>query len=232
MPITTLNKVIAIFLTGGLALSALLILWWPEIFNWLGGQPDEGHERVFGIASLVAIIIASVLGMAIDGASELLIRRHLRSATRTVPTHWLFRVLRKNALLELLWMTRSWSVQAAQGHWIAKHITPDPQGKGREEFQLAAEIFHKNSSAHEYDMTISHYGTFYLASNYALVLILALPLPLYLYGQARLGTEWLAWTMLLAVLAYCSMAVAADRYVYTYLSAFRFSTLWLTENAR
>jgi hypothetical protein len=228
MPFSNLNKAVSLFLIGGAATVWVLIVWWGAVAAVL--QKIQNTPPAFlAVASALAIAIVGVMGVVIEGLTDITIRRLLKTSVKKGRGVSLLRQSRLHGSM-ISW--RTWFLEALATSPIGARERSLPKDEEARSYQMAAGIFQTHATEKEFEWVTSHYATYYLGTSSALVAILFAYLPV---QQFRVGS--LTWAELVGALAlvlvvtYASLSLAADRYMYTYMATFRFAALWLYEQS-
>jgi len=217
---TTLNKVVSLFLVGGLVVIGLMAILLQhldtiELPQGLRDLAEAGGEGFFAvIGGLLLLPIAAVAGAVCEGLTDSTIRRLVKWMTKR---RVLVKFLCQGKILE------------AHDFWKARFRDAVKKTESLREFPdhdhdhgLAVGLLYHQSSEQAITWAESHYSTYVLVSNFA---FLALVAQLYLLAAGIFG--WLQWPSIgwasLAVVAvlYSSLGLSLDRYLYSYQVALR-----------
>lgn len=226
MPLSNLNKIIAHFLVGVLVLLWVAILFWNSIYKFILSHEQIENASVAVILSLLLLAGSSVGGAIIEGVSDMTLRKLVK---RTRTHRALAKVFGQGSVQESLLIWESAFCCCAK---LDPSFTSILDAGRRTVAELASGIFYKNASKEEIEWVISHYATYYLATNYLVVYVLFGILGVRVVVA---NSGWAATLLFLGVLMsafYFTWSLAVDRYLYSYFARFRFSALWLTQHTR
>ena len=227
MPLSTINKTVALFVVGYLALAVVSVVWWQEVLSlWSAHQEFFGSAGSVGLGVL-SIALAALSGAVIDGLADVTVRRFVKWATK-----------RRRMVLffgqsELFQSVEQWK------HYFQSQIDQSNDelfrsiGKDHPLFRLhlATGLLHAHAPSHHIEWVFAHFATHYLASNLAFLVLVSTPM---LTFRAVSGTDNpIAWiipaTMAMLLAAYGLLSLSVARCLYTYQAEFRFAAIWLSE---
>jgi hypothetical protein len=226
MPISSLNKVIALLIVGSIALLWIGILFWTPLSEFALKYKDLGNAGGAVVAGLLFLAGSALVGSVIEALTDLTVRPLIKKARRQ--RSWA-RFFGQAVLHDDLAFWELFFREKAERNELFQHVvaTQEP-ALGR----LAWGILHKNSSKEHADWAATHHAMYYLAANLSVLLTLvafsAFPM------VAARGLGLLAFFLVAAVFVPCIYllwSLAIDRYLYTYLVTFRFGVLYLSEAA-
>jgi hypothetical protein len=214
MPITTLNRVIAIFIVGAVPVAWLYLRWGGLIPNF--GSVDT----VF--SAILAIPLTAFFGLVVDGAADPV--RYLIKRAVNWDRLCLWSWLHEDELAKL----RKWNgeIQALSNAGVIKIRVADKPGEADEfsAMNFAAGYFLANASKEQIAWLNSHYSTYSLATSFALLGFVISALDTWLFVDWNTGAlEFVAAT----VAAILLIGTAFDGYVYSYQLAARFTVIHL-----
>lgn len=224
---TTLNKVISLFLVGGLVLLLLSFILWnlwgpPKLSDWMVHLVKHtGTGFVAFVGSLVTVSLAAVLGIFCEALTDLTIRELLK---RGAKWKWFVSFLRRSRMLRdhNFWRDR-FRASIEEEENLRKAVAGYRERSAVVGFFYA---FDPNEFATAW--LESHYATYIFASNLA---FLSMAFQLWSIVAGFLGLyPWPAVTAsigITAIVFYASCCLAFDRYLHTYQFAFRHATLIL-----
>lgn len=156
MQVTTLNRVISLFIIGVMVMVVAAFAEWSAIEGWLRSHPlTEGWGPIVGVAAALAFGAAAVvLGLAVDAVGDTLVRNLIleRLLRRDFPT-WAPRPFRGMSF----WRLRMRGLLQDRG------VPPD------EEFSFAAAHFFRTADAKHTEWLVQHYAMYQLECDAALV---------------------------------------------------------------
>ena len=175
MPLTTLNKIVAQFLVGGVVLVLALVVHWAQFKPMLfgSGNASPGAETGFWVVAGVLIVpLAALLGGIVEGLSDVTLRRILK---KTRKWRWLAWALARQDACDGL---QRWRDQLQKSlrrsrsfHWV---VNPDLNPRKEPEWfvhSASAGTFLLSAREDEFRWLVEEYATFVLTSNLAFVLI-------------------------------------------------------------
>jgi hypothetical protein len=228
---TTLNKIVSLFLVGGLAMIGAVALFLRhvgtiELPHGLRDLAEAGGEGFLAVISgLLLLPIASVAGAVCEGLTAPTIRRLIR---------W---VAKKEYLVKFLCQGK---VLEAHNFWkdqFRKSIREVGALRDFPEFDsdhgLAVGILYHKGQEQAITWTESHYSTYVLASNFAFLALLA---QCYLVASGIFG--WMHWqgagwaSLGVVAVLYSSLSLSLDCYLFSYQFALRQVTVSLLIETR
>jgi len=228
MPVSSLNKVISLFLVGALAILVAGYLFRDQVKLV---PPDQTAGGPLG-AVVLGFLLLSASGLAgalIDGIAELVVRNLIILRTR-----------RRRAWAQFFVQARMHdSVQHWKKHFI-RLVSNKPEyaslicGQEKSPYdptsQLAATIFFSEANEEHFEWLISHYATYYMATSFVVLLLLST-----IAGVAnlpKLEVDYIAWVVLASTLScYILTSLAVNRYLYAHMTTYRFACLKLLPSA-
>jgi len=236
--VSTLNKIIALFLTGGLALFLACCFHWPQLSKLLMGQPSS-DSRIWVALGLIFIPVTAATGAVFTGLSEVSIQRIVK---RSASSRYVARLLgRRRAARNLdYWRGRLQELASTDASlsWIKN------QPKADAPWLLEASAignFHCTARPETFSWLVEDYSTFLLAANLAFVLAAGVAYLFLGSIAARLGLWWpvvipiegskvvlLLIAALGGIWSLCSLA--AGRYLYCCEVFCRQLSLWLSDS--
>lgn len=204
MQVTTLNRVISLFIIGVVVMVVLALLQWSAIHGWLMEHylPANWVPLIGVVATLALGAVAVVLGVAVDAIVDSFVR---------------------NLIIEQLIRRESfpWAPRPLRGMLFWRHRMRQALGDDiprEEEFSFGAAFFFRTTDAKHNEWLIQHYSMYQLECDAALV---------------GLGTAvWLIadhprWMVVLAVLSLVMLYHSIERVAYVYQLVFRNACLVL-----
>lgn len=237
MSLTTLNKVVALFLVGGFLLTILLAHHLQSISTALQSAQANKGSGIWVLAAFLILPVVASAGAVAEGISEASFQKLVR---RSRKSRSIARFLRHEAsrVRYVFWSDRVRYLLS---------ISPRFQLILGDAFEdrvqsTSAAIFLWSANAENFSWMVRHYATFVMASNFAAVLSIG-----YIYSLTRvlvgrfvtlkdpplLPTSPVAFalTSLLVFIATWSLcSIAASRFLYSHELFLRHSCLELTED--
>lgn len=231
MQLTTLNKVVSLFLVGGLVLLAVICLFWQELDNALpatGGLSifveRKGQALLVLAGALSLLALAAAVGAVVDTLASLALGHWLRKCTSH---RWLAVCFGQRHSFDDFdfWRKRFGSLVKTQEP--LKTFLSEVPGH---ELSLGAAIFFKSSSQGLISWAESHYAAYLYATNLAFLSFLT---PIALFASRR-NQQLSGWALgsditLSIVLGLVFSSMAIDKYLYTHEVSFRQASLVLLE---
>ena len=223
MPVPSLNKVVSLFLVGGLALACIAAVWWTKVLSFVGSAP----QGALAIASALSIPLAGAAGVVVDGLADLLFRRAITKTSSERNKRGLARLFRQDDDFESFDQWRTSFDNARRIYLARRGDCPEEMDERVTSKDTATGIFLTSASPHLFEWVISHYAMYYLATSSSVVLIAGLALPIRLVLTTPESPMRVALVVPILFSVWASLGFAVDRYLYTYEAIFRFSTQWL-----
>lgn len=212
---TTLNKVISLFLIGGLVLLVLAFVVWDvsgplrlsrEMADLM---KQAGPALLAVIGGLLVVSLATVLGVACEALTDLTVRRALKEIGRRPSVAAFFG--QGNLLAEHDYWRDAFNSTVWGNDKLRMPLA------GYKEHSLAVAVFYRSAPAQAIEWVQSHYATYILATNLA---FLSLAAEVYVVVGAFSGLyQWVTVfvvTCVLVILSYAFVSHALDRYLYSY----------------
>jgi hypothetical protein len=227
MPLSTINKTVALFVVGYLALAVVIVVWWEEVLSlWSAHQEFFGSAGSVGLGVL-SIALAALFGAVIDGLTDVTIRRFVKWAAK-----------RRGMALFFGQSEVFQSVEQWKHHFQAQIDQSNGElfrtiGKDHPLFRLhlATGLLHAHAPSHHIEWVFAHFATHYLASNLAFLVLVSTPI-LALHavsGSVNPIASVLAAVTAILLAAYGLLSLSMHRCLYTYQAEFRFAAIWLSE---
>ncbi len=225
MPFSDLNKVVSLFLVGSLVLLLLAALGFEELTSAMGKTGfDSAENKPTGFILLVGTFaffgLSALAGAMIEGLTDLTLRNWIKKSRGNSRVAYWFRqpkILKTHDF----WENEFKKVAKSSGRHTGSEFPIDERSTS-----LAVGICFATASKDLVDWMIGHYATFVLVSNFAFIMALvqlylvyslaAGEMPLILFAVAECVCFVLFYSL-------CSLAV--DRYLYSFVIAFRHATL-------
>lgn len=237
MPITTLNKVINLFLVGGVAVFFIGLLHWQQFKSLAMGGAPSGDSEFWVVAALLFFPVTALLGAVIEGISGFTVQALLKKSRTSSRVAKVFLQHRAKDCLSV-WRERLLIVAKddQKYKWL---LESDPQ---REEpwfiHSAAAGIFLQSAGPGHLEWLVQHYSTYVLASNMGLVVAATYVYIPFARIVSGLGLWWpvLAPLNLFQVLLVMSALLVSfwslcvfgvGRYLYSHEYTARHFALWL-----
>jgi hypothetical protein len=227
---TTLNKVVSLFLVGGVVLLLSGCILWN-----LNGPLTISHEVMDALRqagpAFIAVVgglalasSAALLGLVCEAITDMTTRRLIKRAAESEKIAGFF--LQK----EILVGHDRWRVifkSALEGDkQLGSFLS------GGQDHSAATGIFYMSAPDSSIAWADSHYATYVLCSNLAFVsAILAIHILVAGFGGLYSWPTVAACMLFLIPLFYAFLSLGLDRYLYTYLFTFRHSGLTLLAKA-
>jgi hypothetical protein len=227
MPLSTINKTVALFVVGYLALAVVAICWWEQLLRIWGA-----HQEFFGAAGSVglgvlSIALAALAGAVIDGLADITVRRFVKWAARR---RRMVQFFGHSGVFESVeyWKTSFQSQIDRSDEELFRTVGKDhPLYR----LQLAIGLLHAHAPGHHIEWVFAHFATHYLACNLAFLVLVATPILAFrAVPESANPVAWIIATAGAMILsAYGLLSLSIDRCLYTYQSEFRFASIWLSE---
>lgn len=222
MQISSLNKVITLLIVGGAAMLWLGVLFWKAVSEFALKYKELGNAAGAVVAGLLLVAGSALLGSIIEGLTDITTRRLVKRAHRRLGWARLFgqaELHNSVAFWEGIFIGEAKKKVAFRPVLETRETTP---------LQLAAGMFYKYATKEHVDWVVSHYSTYYLATNYLVLFIMfAISVFWWLATRESSLSLWFGTSFAFLVAGYSTWSLAVDRYLYTYLEAFRFAVLCL-----
>ncbi|HEX3532014.1 MAG TPA: hypothetical protein VH988_33565 [Thermoanaerobaculia bacterium] len=218
---TTLNKIVSLFLVGGLVIfgiGAILLHQFgvDRLTDAIEPLAGEGGKTLFVVVSGILLLpVAAFAGAVSEGLTAMIIRE---------PIRW---IVRKNWALVFLRQTHAaksysfWKERFAEVAAASETLSGFPLGVNDRGIAVGLLYDKKLDSAIQW--AESHYSMYVLASNFAFLSVIA---TVYLLLTGTWPNK--AWSILTAAgMLYALLGVSIDRYLYSYEVALRQGTLSL-----
>lgn len=227
MQVSNLNKVINFFLVGLLVISAIILLFYNQIAQYL----TLGSPNLLSNSSLILLITfflftgSIFIGLFVEGCSSILIRNPIEKFVRK---RWFVKLLWCGEASDHYKYFRDQFNEVFRTNEIYGKLA---KGSTDNDSYYAAGLLFKDGSSQSIDWGIQHYSTYVLATNYIfLFLVIGLVIMIKLFsGNFSLGEQMLGFVGYMAVI-YFLLHMAVDRYLYTYESTFREAVLLLCDS--
>ncbi|OIP35773.1 MAG: hypothetical protein COZ68_02880 [Deltaproteobacteria bacterium CG_4_8_14_3_um_filter_43_13] len=225
MPVSTLNKTIALFLVGILGVAWVVILAWKPLAAFIAAYPELSSPAGSVALGSLSLALAAFVGSIIEGLTDVTVRRLVQAAARR--ERWARFLGQSRVHASSKYWENEFQQLATKQHLFESALERDFTSRAH----VANGIFHAHASNHHIEWVISHYSTYYLVSCYLFVLgLFGLLVPQLI---VFLPEPRLIWTLgvlvALLVSAYALFALAVDRYLYSFQALFRFAAFWLSE---
>ncbi len=226
---TILNKVVSLFLIGGISALGLLALVWRH-FGPLVPPTDltallqlVGGNALAVIGGLLTISLAAVCGTACESLTDILIRPLVKAAAKS--QLW-SELLRQAGTFEYhrFWSDEFTRVLSSDPTYRDMHYKENLHG-------VAVGILYGSKQPESISWGESHYATYVMASNLAL-----LSGGLFIYVLYLIKSDWCtlesgrAWLVIAFVLFYMFLSLSLDRYLYSYQTAMRQAVVALRQS--
>lgn len=237
MPVTTLNKVIALFLVGGVVAFLATGLHWEQLESSLPSSAtnDSGFWIFF---AFLLLPVSALMGAVVEGLSQVTLQNVLKQARSSKTVARLFGQRRAHECLNKWQDLLASLVQKDRNYqWLAPVDDADKPWALR---STAADFLLQSARPGKFEWLVQHYATFVLASNLACVVALAVIYVLVGNLAAVFGFWWpvLAWattaqiiallvTGIFAFWALCSLSIS--RYLYSHELSARHMSLCLSD---
>ena len=212
MPVTTINRVIVLFLAGGFALLSLLLLNWTDAASYF---TTLAHQRVFdmntgfwafGILLFTAPTV--FLGLLIESITEITLHPFLKESRRSNKRAQFFaRTYAQSQCLTWVNQLKKLLEIDPQWQWLREGADPKPEVHVN---GMAAGEFLRTAGSDEYEWLQDRYATFYLSSNFALILLMDL---LYIGVSSILDMgvwgSWVPTSLAQSIVVPCTMMLGA-----------------------
>lgn len=222
MPLSTINKTVALFVVGYLALAVTILFWWRDVLAlWSAHREFFGSAGTIGLGILSAAL-AALIGAVIDGLADVTVRRFVRWAAKRRAMAFFF------GQSEVFRSVEQWRgyFQSQIGQSDRELFRTVGQDHPLYRLHLATGLLHAHAPNHHIEWVFAHFATHYLASNLAFLVLVATPvLALRISGDI----PWLAIAGSMILGAYGLLSLSIHRCLYTYQAEFRFASIWLSE---
>src|SRR5271157_1234855 len=212
MPVTTLNKIVSIFLVGGLVLLFATILHWSG-FRYLAEHLNQAVVPTEVTALLVAgaFVLAALAGAVAEAVSDVTFRRIVRAIAANAAVATAFGQ-RFSFLRTSRWRARF------MDSWVKGKPCVEPLDAG----SLAAAYMYQTGTTEHIQWVTNEYATYILACDFAAAVLLALGdvTVLRLAGGIS-GNRYASALGAGATVIYALLVLAVGRYIYAYEIVYR-----------
>ena len=230
MQLTTINKVVSLFLIGGLVIMAVVCVSWEKLDQALsqGGAlysflESKGQALLVLAGALSLLSLASAVGAVVDTLTGLTVRHWL---VKSASHRWLAVCLGQKHSFDDFDFWRERFRFLVENREPYKSFVPEIRDH---EITMAAAIFFKTGSQGLISWAESHYAVFVYATNLVFLSIL-MPIALLIWGgHQALGWSLGSYIVLGIVLALLFSGMAIDKFLYTHEVSFRQAALVLLE---
>jgi len=182
LPLSSLNKIIAIILTGALFLVLLLLSADGEVLALSASIPDGFKGTAPTI--LLSLPVILLFGAVVDAFADLTVRELLKGGVADLRKRRVMRLLRQDKLraAENYWGSAFEAAIEFSPKWrnanamLKKNVGSGSREESRDtgdtydkRSQLASAIFLKHSAKEQFEWVISHYSTFFLGTSLCVV---------------------------------------------------------------
>jgi hypothetical protein len=227
MQVNTLNRVIALFLIGGLAVVLAAVALKEEIEALSCQYPRFGAGPSSSVFLAVALLsITALSGTIVDAMGRLTVRRLIAGAAKG------------HFLTYLLVGRRGFKSQDRWRAAFESALFRDPRHRvlaTQEEMikPLAATIFFRTAGKEHAEWLIQHYSMYHLSTNFVVLLIVCAIWSLiegcFASADSIALKGWLVLASVSIVVAYLLMTFALESYLYSYQLIFRNAYLTMSE---
>lgn len=236
MPVTTLNKVIALFLVGGVVAFLATGLHWEQVYPLSSSATNDSGFWIF--FAFLLLPVSALMGAIVEGLSQVTLQNFLKRARSSKAVAKLFGQRRAHECLNK-WQDHLATLVTKDSiyQWLAPVDDADKPWALR---STAADFLLQSARPGKLEWLVQHYATFVLASNLACVIALAVIYVLVGNLAAAFGVWWpvLAWattaqiiallaTAVFAFWALCSLSIS--RYLYSHELSARHMSLCLSD---
>jgi len=227
---TVINKIVSMFIAGGLVLLGVYYVLlsngytiiFPDKLKDSLGSGGQGFLAVVG--GLLLLPLAALAGAVCEGLTDIFMRRLVKwIAERPAWIHFLSQGRAQESYK--FWLDE---LKAAlhKSDWL-KTFSAEKNFHG-----IAVGLLYDSEREESIDWGASHYSTYILVTNFA---FLAVAAQLYIIWQKIEGLGWcvFAWsTVGMLVVFYSCLSFSLHRYLYSYEIAFRQSVITLLREQR
>lgn len=223
MPVTTLNRTIAMFIVGGAPLAWWLVRHLEQVASTAEAHKDAGAIMAI-LTAFVLIPLTAVLGTIAEGLADRVRFKLIHKATHN------------RMLAGFFWHATEYDHLK---YWTDKTQERYPRlvlrdGKGEDHtLSFLAGYFLANASKEQIDWLNSHYSAYTLSSSLALVAPVVAGFDIFFYGDVfqggLCGCGLVLEIALIAVATYLMLSFAIDMFLYSYHMVARFTYLDLTK---
>jgi len=221
---TTLNKVVSLFLIGGICVLGIAVIAWRH-FGPLTPSKQltellklAGSNALAVIGGLLVISLAAVCGTICESLTDATIRRLVKRVSRS--KKWCFRFGQAGVFKD----HRFWRAEFRRALSADRTYRSFPYN--RNIHGLAVGILYGSKQGESIAWGESHYSTYIMSSNLTLLsgILFLYVLFITVIGWCTLASG-IIWT-LVALVSFCALfALSLDRYLYSYLVAMRQSVV-------
>jgi len=230
MQLTTINKVVSLFLIGGLVLLAVVCLSWKELDKALiQGSTfydflQSKGQTLLVIAGAVSLLaLAAAVGAVVDTLASFTVRPWLRRCANHRGLAAFFG--QPHSFDDFsFWRDRFRSLMKSRYRY--KSLEEHLEGH---EITMAAAIFFKTAGQGLVSWAESHYAVFVYATNLVFLSLLLPIVPFVLRRDQASGMPLCAYFALAIALGWVFSSMAVDRFLYTHEVSFRQASLILLE---
>ena len=162
MPVTTLNKVIALFLVGGVVAFVATGLHWKQVEALLPSSTTNDSDLWIFLAFLL-LPVSALMGAVVEGLSQVTIQNILKKADSNEAVAGLFGQRRAYDNLRK-WRRHLGALvqEDCRYQWLASVHEID---KPRAIRSTAADFFLQSAQPGKFEWLVQHYATFVLARD-------------------------------------------------------------------
>jgi hypothetical protein len=221
--LTTLNKVIRLFLIGTIAILPITAIYWHEVSRFIDNSQSLGKSSLAIPMSFSFLAVAALIGCVIEGLSDVTLRRFLQGTMRSRSLSKFFLKSKEHDSVS------RWSTEFIA---LAEEIDAFPkitENLRDSSHSLASAILHAKGVESHVKWVDTHYSMFMLSSNFALILLtLALYLPRLLVDGTISPSLCIFSVGGCLFATYCLCIFAVDNYLYAYEAIFRHAYFWIS----
>jgi hypothetical protein len=226
---TILNKVVSLFLIGGISVLGVSAVAWRHLGPF---KPSDQLKMLLGLAGgntlaviggLLAISLTAVLGTACESLTDIIIRPLVKRAAKS--ERWCARLRQAGSFrYHQFWLDAFREVVSSDPTYKKMPCEGNIHG-------WAVGILYGSKQAESIAWGESHYSTYVMASNLALLsgFLAFYVVLLVVRGWCTLWSG-IAWTLIAFGLFYMFLSLSLDRYLYSYQVAMRQSVVALLQN--
>jgi hypothetical protein len=236
MQVTTLNKVIALFLVGGVVAFLATGLHWEQLEGSLPSSATK-ESGFWVFFAFLLLPVSALMGAVVEGFSQVTLQNILKKSRSNRKIASLFGQRRAHDCLNK-WQDFLTSLvqKDCRYQWLAPVNDSDRWALR----STAADFLLQSARSGKFEWLVQHYATFVLASNLACVVAVAVIYVLVGNLAAAFGVWWpvLAWATMAQIIALlivgifalwalCSLSIS--RYLYSHELSARHMALCLSD---
>lgn len=240
MQIGSLNRIIATLVVGGVLLGWGAWRWSNRLFEYASAHKAISDSLSLFFFVMLFVVAAIIIGLLVDAITDVLVREFVfKKWIHKRRLYWLF--VQSEMFMWFEVFEHSFGKAAKERQSYFKYAMIDDSVRSRyargwssfneSEFnrRMAAGLLLCNASKEQIDWLNSHHSTYLLSSNLVTVFVVMLAFEI---SESSFNLSTL-WTLVIAsIVIYSLVSLSLDRYLYSYILAFRFSLLHQPDSGR